>query len=165
MASQTPNLTLCQRTQEHDSITLARIYRLTHDVLQHSKYHYLYTPLQHVQDQIDRSHPLCLGNEDNNQYADVSHELTEFWVDMWTQHGLVPWNFHLFNQQDGRVAIVHFDNFGFHNWAGDQHWITMPCNVSLNYFFEDSWFPVNFYNTIRDIDGVSPVFQSIMPMV
>ena len=160
MASQ-PNIILCERTQEHDPITLARIYRLAHDVLQHEKYRYLYTPLQHVQEQIDRSHPICLANEDPTIYFDVCHELTEFWTDMWTQHGLVAWGFHLFKQQDGRIAIVHLDQFGFHNWSNTQHWITMPCNVNLNFFFADSWFPNNFYDTIRNLDGVSPVFQGI----
>jgi hypothetical protein len=164
-----PNYVLCERTQEHDQITLARIYRLAYDVLQHTKYKLLYTPLQHVQHTIDHTYAVCPGTDDDDinvntryDHPGLCHELTEFWVDMWSQHGIVSWNFHLFRQQDGRIAIVHLDNFGFHNWTTDRHWITMPCNVSVNHFFADSVFPNDFYERIRDVDGVSPVFHGII---
>lgn len=163
--SQIPNVTLCERTQEHDQITLARIYRLAYEVLQQPKFTVLYTPLQHVQDSIDKSHIVCLGTDEGittpYDYQIVCHQLVEFWTDMWLQNGLVAWNFHMYRQPDGRIAVVHFDNFGFHNWNPNHHWITMPCNVSLNFFFSDSIFPSNFYNCVRDIEGVSPVFQEV----
>jgi hypothetical protein len=162
---QLPNIILCERTQEHDQITLARIYRLAYDVLQHQKFKMLYTPLQHVQDNIDTSHIICLGTDSEGtqsyNHAALSHELTEFWVDMWTQHGLAAWNFRMYLQPDGRVAIVHFDNFGFHNYNEYRHWITMPCNVNLNFFFADSVFPNDFLERIRNVDSVSPVFVSV----
>jgi hypothetical protein len=164
LAQQIPNVTLCERTQEHDQITLARIYRLAFDVLQHPKYTILYTPLPHVHDNIDRSHAVCLATDEGittaYDYKTVSHQLIEFWSDMWVQHGLVAWNFQMYRQPDERIALVNFDHFGFHNSTADRHWITMPCNVSLNFFFADSVFPNDFYNCVRHIEGVSPVFHS-----
>ncbi len=154
---------LCERTLEHDYITLARIYRLSYEVLQQPKFTLLYTPLQHVEHTIDHSHPICLGtdSEHTSKYShrDLSHQVTEFWVDMWTQHGIVPWNFKLFLQPDERVAIVHFNNFGFHQTSDERQWITMPCNASITHFFADSVFPNDFYERIREVQGVSPVFQ------
>ena len=159
------NGNLCERTQEHDQITLARIYRLAYEVLQQPKYTLLYTPLQHVHDNIDKGHAVCLGTDEGTttvyDFQTACSELVEFWTDMWLQHGLVAWNFHMYLQPDGRIAIINFDHFGFHNWSPNRHWITMPCNVSLNFFFCDSNFPNDFYNSIRDIEGVSPVFQEV----
>jgi hypothetical protein len=162
--AQIPNITLCERTQEHDQITLARIYRLAYEVLQHPKYTLLYTPLQHVQDSIEKNKMICLGSDGNQtshyDYQTVCGQLIEFWSDMWMQHGLVAWNFYMYQQADGRIAIVHFDNFGFHNWNENRHWITMPCNVIIQFFFADSIFPDGFYECVKDLDGVSPVFQN-----
>ncbi len=157
----------CDRTMEHDYVTQARIYRLAYEVLQQPKFTLLYTPLQHVQDNIDKTYTVCLGTDDANDceydHAALYDQLVEFWKDMWEQHGLVAWNFHMYRQPDGRIAIVHFDNFGFYMYNPVRHWIAMPCNVSLNFFFCDSIFPDNFYERIRNVPGVSPVFSTVFP--
>ena len=155
--------------QEHDPVTLARMYKLAFLTLQDPVFKLLSTPLQHTHEFLNRTKPLsftCCDDHPSLDWNRLEAELVLFWIRMWDTWGLVPWNFHLFLQPDGRVAITHFEQFGFVHWDDStgkrtKFWITMPCNVNLTTFFSMSSFPNHFYERIKDIEGVSPVFRAL----
>jgi hypothetical protein len=155
---------------EHDTVTLARIYKIAFLTLQDTVFTVLTTPLQHTHEHLDYSQPLSFSWQQDRpefNWKRLEAELTLFWVRMWDTWGLVPWNFFLLLQPDGRVAITNMEDFGFLHWndpdaSGKKtaFWIAMPVNVKLQYFFNMSTFPEGFYERIKEIEGVSPVFAT-----
>ncbi len=153
---------------EHDPVTLARIYKLAFLTLQDPIFTLLSTPLQHTHEYLDTSKPITFSwQQDSPEFPwkRLEAELTLFWVRMWDVYGLATWNFHLFLQPDGRVAITHFEDTGFVHWNQEKEpgkktsfWIEMPCNVNRQFFFSLSTFPDGFYERVKNIEGVSPVF-------
>ncbi len=152
-------------SKEHDPITLARIYRLAYNVLEDPVFTLLTIPLQHTHEYLDRSFPVTF-TESTPGYELLRAEFTLFWVRMWNMYGLVVWNFDLFLQKDGRVAITNLEDTGFLHWndiTGKKtaFWISMPKEVELTSFFSTPAFPPDFYETVKDVEGISPVFSSL----
>lgn len=152
-------------SKEHDDITLARIYKLAFLTLQDPIFTILTTPLQHTHDFLDKSFPITF-TEETPGIQRLRAELTLFWVRMWDVYGLVCWNFSLFLQKDGRVAITNLEDTGFLHWndtTGKKtaYWIEMPKEVERHAFFSASTFPPDFYETVKGVEGISPVFSSL----
>ncbi len=153
---------------DHDTVTLARIYKLAFLTLQDPVFRILMTPLQHTHDHLQTSKPISFTWQSDHQTLDwerVKAELTLFWIRMWDTWGIVPWNFQLFLQSDGRIAITHMEQFGFVQWddtsgTRTKFWIRMPCIVNPQFFFSLSSFPPGFYDRVKDVEGVSPVFSA-----
>jgi hypothetical protein len=173
------------KTDEYDSVTLARIYKLAFLTLHDPVFRILMTPLQHTHEYLDVSKSISFMNPQEYPTFDwtrLTDELTLFWIRMWDTFGIVPWDFHLFLQPDGRVALTHMENFGFVNWNDSvvhgfvfdkdnavssstekkkSYWISMPCNILTPTFFHSSTFPFGFYDRVKMIEGVSPVFSAL----
>ncbi len=152
----------------HDSTTLFRIHKLAVLIFQAKPQTYtiLYTPLQHIHDKLQKDKMVTFDERykhNSLDYAKLANELVDFWTDFWLEHQIAPYNFQLFLQPDGRVAMTHFQQFGFHQWnqmdTPDQ-WIAIPkAKVPYQAFFSNPFFPKDFYTRIRHVKGVSPVFD------
>lgn len=156
-----------QKISDHDPVTLARIYKLAFLTLQDPVFKILMTPLQHTHEYLDVSKPIAFSWRQDYHELDwkrLEGELTLFWIRMWDTWGIVAWNFFLFLQPDGRVAITNMEDFGFLHW-NDQtgkktaFWIAMPRSINPKFFFNMSSFPDGFYERVKDTEGVSPVFS------
>lgn len=84
------------------------------------------------------------------------NELASLWIALWHQ-GFAAWDYELFLQPDGRIAMIDFDKFGFHMTSGPVS-ITMPCRgpgFKLEYFFQNPCFSYDFVNRLRAL-GFEP---------
>jgi hypothetical protein len=156
---------------DHDPVTLARIYKIAFLTLQDPVFKLLMTPLQHTHEHLDVSYPLSFPWPQDHPELDwkrLEAELTLFWIRMWDTWGLVPWNFFLLLQPDGRVALTNMEDFGFLHWNDPMgtgkrttFWIAMPRTINPKFFFSLSSFPDGFYERVKDTEGVSPVFSPL----
>jgi hypothetical protein len=69
-------------------------------------------------------------------------------------------------KKDGRVAITNLEDTGFLHWNDSTgtrtaYWIVMPKEFELPSFFSAATFPPDFYETVKGVEGVSPVFSSL----
>ena len=116
---------------------------------------------------MDRSAPVTFTEHtDGTGMQRLRSELILFWVRMWDVYGLVCWNFSLLLQKDGRVAITNLEDTGFVLWNDSTgkktaFWIDMPKEAEIPSFFSVPTFPPDFYETVKRVEGVSPVFSSM----
>lgn len=110
--------------------------------------------MEYEMEEISTEKPIYLGNSSNSTYLsaedynELVHEVMELWSNLW-EAGIVAWDFELYLQPDGRVAMVDFDKFGtrISSKDGVKNHILMPFK---GVYFDDSrlfqhpCFPRNF---------------------
>lgn len=102
----------------HDVLTQRRFHALAYKLLKEGDYTILFTPelsedqTQYEMRLIDGRQPIWLGSQPVSDSL-LKTELLRFWKEMFA-HGFALYDFELYQQPTGRVAIIDFDSVGFH---------------------------------------------------
>ena len=158
-----------KRSMGHDILTQKRIHTYAASLLQDLKLQKLYIPFvnnmnptEYEMQKISTEKIIYPGAPNHgkvlphDEFEKLLNELAVFWVYLYT-NGFAAWDYELFLQPDGRVALIDFDKFGFRMTSGPVS-ITMPCRgpgFSLNYFFQNPCFPHDFVERLRKV-GFQP---------
>lgn len=96
-------------------------------------------------------------------YEQICNDLAILWGHLF-DGGFAAWDYELFLQPDGTVALIDFDKFGFHMTTGPVS-ILLPqtkrgsrslcCVPDLRYFFQNPCFPHDFVDRLRSL-GFEP---------
>jgi hypothetical protein len=90
----------------------------------------------------------------SDEFEQLVTELSMLWIALWNR-GFAAWDYELFLQPDGRIALIDFDKFGFHMTSGPVSMI-LPLrgpghkeSYNLRYFFQNPCFPHDFVERLR----------------
>lgn len=105
-----------KRSHRGKGMPLAKIYELqewAHNLLGHGEFQLLFTPavrdLTKTSYEMEKIVPEVIYTVKND--TDLARELTRFLAHA-LKNGIVPQDFELYQQPDGRVALLDFDKFG-----------------------------------------------------
>jgi hypothetical protein len=131
----------------HDVLTQRRFHALAYKLLRND-YIVLYTPelsddeTKYEMRLIDGRHPIWLGSQPISDSL-LKTELIRFWKEMFS-HGFALYDFELYQQPNGRVAMIDFDSVGFH-LTGSNERIEIPGKtISPREYFVHPCFPPDF---------------------
>jgi hypothetical protein len=116
-------------SKAHDVLTQRRFHALAYKLLREGGYTILYTPelsddqTQYEMRLVDTRKPLWLAHMPH-QDSLLKTEVVRFWKEMYS-HGFALYDFELYEQPTGRVAILDFDSVGFH-MTGTNEKIVIP---------------------------------------
>jgi hypothetical protein len=114
-----------RNSHAHDVITQRRIHALALRVLERGDYSVLFVPklsddqTKYEMELINTTRPIWLGTLSNFDTRLVQ-EVVQFWKDMFNE-GFALLDFELYEQPNGRVALIDFDSTGFHMTGPDEH--------------------------------------------
>jgi hypothetical protein len=151
----------------HDILTQKRIHRLTETTVKELNLKKLFVPSLNLENmheyEMQRistqkiiypgapNHGELLSSDD---FELLFRELSILWLALWNR-GFAAWDYELFLQPDGRIALIDFDKFGFHMTSGPVSTI-LPFrrpghteSYCLRYFFQNPCFPHDFVERLR----------------
>lgn len=135
-------------SKAHDVLTQRRFHALASKLLSEGNYVILFTPdLSNDQTQyemaiVDTSDPIWLGTQPVSDSL-LKTEVIRFWKEMFA-HGFALYDFELYQQRNGRVAILDFDSVGFH-LTGPNERIEIPGKtIPPREYFVHPCFPPDF---------------------
>ena len=152
-----------RRSSGHDIVTQRRIHGLAHTVAESLGLDCLFIPRVssnagiYEMEFIDTTRVIYLGDPVNSvgkmdiELRSLVHEeIKDLWLARW-ERGFAAWDFELFLQPDGRVALIDFDKFGFRQTSGSRSMdvILLP-NLGIKTaftqitFFQNACFPPRF---------------------
>ena len=152
-----------RRSSGHDIVTQRRIHGLAYTVAASLNLDCLFIPRVssnvgiYEMEFIDTSKVIYLGDPANSTgkmdtelRSLVHEEIKDLWLALW-ERGFAAWDFELFLQPDGRVALIDFDKFGFRQTSGSRSMdvILLP-NLGIKTaftqitFFQNACFPPRF---------------------
>jgi hypothetical protein len=149
-----------RRSSGHDIVTQRRIHGLAYTVAESLNLDCLFIPRVssnvgiYEMEFIDTSKVIYLGDPVNSTgrmdmelRSLVHEEVKDLWLALW-ERGFAAWDFELFLQPDGRVALIDFDKFGFRQ-TGPIDVILLPnlgikTAFTLTTFFQNACFPPRF---------------------
>ena len=132
-----------------------QIHNLSYNLLEKNDFKIIRVPkmvssvIAYKMETIDTSRPLFLGDSDScanypsRMIEDIVSELVVFWELLWDE-GYAAWDFELFVQPDGSVAMIDFDRFGVRRVK--QH--EQPYLEEYQ-FFQHACFLPQFQNLLR----------------
>lgn len=153
----------------HDIQTQKRIHHLTDTLVNELNLQILFVPHLYIENQegyemtsIDTSRILYPGDPSRSTsvpqelYESMCQELTRLWISLF-QRGFAAWDYELYLQPNGKIALLDFDKFGFCMTSGPVS-IQLPykkrdsethiCIPDLRYFFQNPCFPSDFINRL-----------------
>lgn len=103
-------------------------------------------------------------------FESIVTELAILWVNLYKE-GFVAWDFELFLQPDGTVALLDFDKFGFRMTSGPVS-VLFPTSKrsfrshapvpDIRYLFQNPCFPHDFVNRLQSL-GFQPPADCLPP--
>lgn len=135
-------------SKAHDVLTQRRFHALAYKVLREGDYTILYTPelsddqTQYEMRKIDTRDPIWLGTMPVSDSL-MKTELIRFWKEMFA-HGFALYDFELYQQANGRVAIIDFDSTGFHLTGSNERIETPGKSIPARDFFIHACFSPDF---------------------
>jgi hypothetical protein len=132
----------------HDVLTQRRFHALAYKILQEGGYTILFTPeLSNDQTHyemrlVDTRNPLWLAHMPL-QDSLLKTEVIRFWKEMFA-HGFALYDFELYEQPTGRVAVLDFDSVGFHMTGPDEKIVIPGKTVSPREYFIHPCFSPDF---------------------
>jgi hypothetical protein len=158
----------------HDILTQKRIHMLAETVMKDLNFQKLFVPSLNLKNTYEYemqristqkiiypgapNHGELLSSDD---FELLCCELSIFWLALWNR-GFAAWDYELFLQPDGRIALIDFDKFGFHMTSGPVSMI-LPIerpghakSYSLRYFFQNPCFPHDFVERLRGLEFEVP---------
>ncbi len=135
-------------SKAHDVMTQRRFHALASKILKEGGYTILYTPdlsedqTQYEMRLVDTREPIWLGTSPV-QDSLLKTEVLRFWKEMFS-HGLALYDFELYQQANGRVAILDFDSTGFHMTGSNEHILTPGKTIPARDFFIHPCFSPDF---------------------
>jgi hypothetical protein len=135
-------------SKAHDVLTQRRFHALAYKILREGGYTVLFTPeLSNDQTQyemrlVDTRKPLWLAHLPN-QDSLLKTEVIRFWKEMYA-HGFALYDFELYEQPNGRVAILDFDSVGFHMTGDDEKIVIPGKTISPREYFIHPCFSPDF---------------------
>ena len=157
----------------HDIVTQKRLHRYAQTLVDELRLKTLYVPYLieanttgYEMERINTQKIIYLGDPNHGhilsdeQFEAVSDELALLWKQLF-QGGFAAWDFELFLQPNGKVALIDFDKFGFRMTSGPTS-IIFPQTKSgsrslfdIRYLFQNPCFPHDFVERLRTI-GFEP---------
>ena len=135
-------------SKAHDVLTQRRFHALAHTLLREGNYIVLFTPelsndqTQYEMSIVDTRVPIWLGTQPISDSL-LKTEVVRFWKEMFA-HGFALYDFELYQQPSGRVAILDFDSVGFH-LTGPNERIEIPGKtIPPREYFVHPCFPPDF---------------------
>ncbi len=135
-------------SKAHDVLTQRRFHALAYKLLQEGGYTILFTPelsadqTQYEMRLVDTRNEIWLGTQPVSDSL-LKMELLRFWKEMFG-HGFALYDFELYQQPNGRVAILDFDSVGFH-LTGAHERIEIPGKtIPPREYFVHPCFPPDF---------------------
>ena len=132
----------------HDVLTQRRFHALAYKILSEGGYTILFTP-QLSDDQtiyemrlIDGRDPIWLGQQPV-QDSLLKTEVIRFWKEMYA-HGFALYDFELYQQPSGLVAILDYDSVGFHMTGSNEKIVIPGKTVSPREYFIHPCFSPDF---------------------
>jgi hypothetical protein len=135
-------------SKAHDVLTQRRFHALAYKLLKEGNYIVLFTPdlsddqTQYEMRLIDGRHPIWLGSQPVSDSL-LKTELICFWKEMFAQ-GFALYDFELYQQPNGRVAIIDFDSVGFHLTGSNERIETPGKTIPSQDYFVHPCFPPDF---------------------
>ncbi len=135
-------------SKAHDVLTQRRFHALAHKILREGNYTVLYTPdlsedqTQYEMRLVDTREPIWLGTMPI-QDSLLKTEVLRFWKEMFAQ-GFALYDFELYQQPSGRVAILDFDSTGFHMTGANEHILIPGKVIPARDFFVHACFSPDF---------------------
>jgi hypothetical protein len=156
-----------RRSAGHDILTQKRIHRITEVTVYELKLQKLFVPSLNLENgdeyemqRISTQKIIYPGAPNHgellrsDEFEQLVTELSMLWIALWNR-GFAAWDYELFLQPDGRIALIDFDKFGFHMTSGPVSTI-LPLkrpgyteSYSLRYFFQNPCFPHDFVERLR----------------
>lgn len=152
----------------HDAITQMRIHRLCYDILsKQEKQSSFFVPAllsenglddsyaEYRMECVDTRNPVTLSDK---AMAALLPEFIAFWKKMWYL-GFALYDFELYQEPDGRIAILDFDKTCFRQTNSQiPELFTIPFRVSgsqkkNHFFFKHPCFPLTFLESLVGPEG------------
>jgi hypothetical protein len=154
----------------HDVHTQKRIHHLAETLVEELNLQLLFVPHIYLDihdgyemARVDTSRIIYPG--DPNHSTQISEELSMslcqdlvlLWIALF-QRGFAAWDYELYLQPDGKIALLDFDKFGFCMTSGPvsiqlpqikQDSETHVCVPDLHYFFQNPCFPYDFISRLQ----------------
>jgi len=135
-----------RRSKTHDTVTQRRIHVVAETILSNPIYKILRVPRLssdlscYEMEMIDTRHDIWQPTDET-----LVKELALFWACMWSL-GFALYDFELYEQPDGRVALLDFDATGFRlkNGDGSDTVTIQGKNIAPSDFFLHPCFPPDF---------------------
>ncbi len=137
-----------RNSKAHDVLTQRRFHALASKLLKEGGYTILFTPdlsedqTQYEMRLVDTREPIWLGTMPIAESL-LKTELIRFWKEMFAQ-GFALYDFELYQQPNGRVAILDFDSTGFHMTGKNEHILTPGKDIPPLQYFVHPCFPPDF---------------------
>ena len=135
-------------SKAHDVLTQRRFHALAHRLLKEGDYIVLFVPdlsddqTQYEMHVVDTTHSIWLGTQPVSDSL-LKTEVIRFWKEMFS-HGFALYDFELYQQANGRVALLDFDSVGFH-LTGSNERIEIPGKtIPPREYFVHPCFPPDF---------------------
>lgn len=158
-------------SEGHDILTQKRIHSYAASLIKDLNLQKLWIPLinemntnEYEMQKISTKKIIYPGSPNDGElllhddFEKLFHELAILWIYLW-KNGFAAWDYELFLQSDGKIALIDFDKFGFHMTSGPRS-VTMPLNsrgsgFKTAYFFQNPCFPHDFIERLRSL-GFEP---------